>query len=178
VIRQPIPLAERRLDLAFIGFFLVNLLFISYIVDLEQVLIADVARFTYPLWPPARLVDLVHWYGRTFDPLMIARPPFWKATAWLDVLFFGPYYAAAIYAFWKGRDWIRVPTIIYATMLFTNVVLIMSEEAWGVNATPRLAIVAALNFPWFLVPVALIARMWRSEHPFTREPSPARWGAG
>jgi hypothetical protein len=168
--RQPIPLAERRLDLAFIGFFLVNLLFITYIVDLEQIVIRDAVSFTYPLWPPAPLVDLVHWYGRTFDPLLMARPPFWKASSWLDALLFGPYYVAATYAFWKGRDWIRLPTIIYATMLFTNVAMIMSEEAWGVSASPRLAIVAALNLPRFLVPVALIARVWPSEHPFTRDP--------
>ncbi len=171
--RQPIPLAERKLDLAFIGFFAVNLLFITYIVDFEQIAIPNVASFTYPRWPPAPLVDLVQWYGRTFDPLLIARPPFWKASSWLDALYFGPYYGAAIYAFWKGRDWIRLPTIIYATMLFTNVVMIMSEEAWGVNASPRLAIVAALNLPWFLMPVGLIARMWPSEHPFTREQSAA-----
>jgi hypothetical protein len=177
VTRQPIPLADRRLDLAFIGFFLVNLGFITYVVDFEQIAIPDVTSFTYPLWPPARMVDVIHWYGRNFDPLLIARPPFWKATVWLDALFFGPYYAAAIYAFWKGRDWIRLPTIIYATMLFTNVVMILSEEAWGVNASPRLAVVAALNLPWFLMPVALIAKMWSSEHPFTRDVPQAAAGA-
>jgi hypothetical protein len=167
--RQPIPLSERKLDLAFLGFFAVNLLFITYIVDFEQIVIADPASFAYPLWPPAPLVDLVHWYGRTFDPLLIARPPFWKATVWLDALLFGPYYIFAFHAFRLGRDWIRLPTIIYSTMLFTNVVMIMSEEAWGVNASPHLAVVAALNLPWLLMPIALIARVWSSEHPFTRE---------
>jgi hypothetical protein len=32
------------------------------------------------------LVDLVNWWGRTFDPLLMARPPFWKATIWIDVV--------------------------------------------------------------------------------------------
>jgi hypothetical protein len=168
VRRDPVPLAERKLDVVFIGFFLVNLVFISYVVSFEQLVIADPAQFTYPIWPPAPLVDLVHWYGRTFDPLLIARPPFWKATIWLDVLLFGPFYAVALYAYWKGRDWIRLPSIIYATMLFTNVFIILFEEVAGQFASPQLAIVVALNLPWLLMPVAIIARMWRSEHPFTR----------
>ena len=167
--RQAVPLAQRKLDLIFIGFFLVNLLFVSYVVSFEQLVVADPRQFNYPLWPPAMMVDLVHWYGWNFDPLLIARPPFWMATIWLDSLLFGPFYVAALYAFWKGRDWIRLPSVIYSTMLFTNVVIILFEETSGQFASPKLPIVAALNLPWLLMPVAIIARMWRSEHPFTRE---------
>ena len=137
--RQPIPLAERKLDWLFLGFFIFNLVFITYFVDVEQVLIPDTSNFTYPIWPPKAAVDLFHWYGRTYDPLLVARPPFWRATIWLDVLLFGPFYVAAIYAFWKGRDWIRLPTIIYSTMLFTNVVIILFEERLGVHAAPSFA---------------------------------------
>jgi EXPERA (EXPanded EBP superfamily) len=53
-------------------------------------------------WCP--LVDLIHWYGRTFDPLIIARPAWWKATIGIDALFFGPFYLFAIYAYSKD-DW-------------------------------------------------------------------------
>ena len=66
--REPIPLRERRADWLFVGFFLLNATFITYVVDLEQLVIADTARFDYPLWPPAPLVDLVHWWGTSFDP--------------------------------------------------------------------------------------------------------------
>ena len=65
--RQPIPIRQRRLDLLFVAFFLLNFGFITYVVDLEQVVIAGPARFSYPLWPPAPLVDLVHWYGTSPD---------------------------------------------------------------------------------------------------------------
>jgi hypothetical protein len=53
-------------------------------------------------------------------------------------------------------------------MLFTNVFIILFEETAGQFASPKLAVVIALNLPWLLMPVAIIARMWRSEHPFTR----------
>ncbi|HEY7358057.1 MAG TPA: emopamil-binding family protein [Ktedonobacterales bacterium] len=165
--RVSIPLSRRRLDLLFIVFFLINLLFITYIVDIEQIIIPDPAHFQYPIWPPAPLVDMVHSYGRSFDPLLLARPPWWKATIWIDALFFGPFYAVALYAYTKGKDWIRIPSIIWASVMMTNVTIILSEEIWGPHASPQLGIVLLLNLPWFLLPIAVIARVSRREHPFT-----------
>ena len=168
---QTIPLSERRFDLAIIGFFLVNIGFITYVVDVEQLVIADPAHFTYPLWPPRPLVDMVHWWGRTFDPALMAREPWWRATIWIDVLGFGPFYVFAIIAFVKGRNWIKIPAIIWAAMLFTNVVVILFEEFLGVHATPRPGIVLAANIPWLTFPPLLIWRMARREQPFTVEES-------
>ena len=59
-MRRPIPLSRRRLDVALLAFFAINLLFTTYVVSLEQVIIADPARFAPPPWPPARLLALVH----------------------------------------------------------------------------------------------------------------------
>jgi hypothetical protein len=160
------PLRRRPLDLALVAFFAVNLGFITYIVDFEQLVIADPARFVYPLWPPRALVDLVHWWGRTYDPLLLARPPFWKATIWIDALFFGPFYAFAIYAFARARDWIRLPAIIWSSVMLTNVTVILFEELWGAHATPAPAMVLAANAPWLLFPVLMLARMWKRERPF------------
>ena len=49
------PLRERKVDLIFIGFLALNAFFITYIVDLEQLVVADPAHFEYPVWPPAPL---------------------------------------------------------------------------------------------------------------------------
>lgn len=165
--RVPIPLSRRRFDLLFIGFFLVNLLFITYLVDIEQVIIPDPSHFQYPIWPPAPLIDLMHWYGRTYDPLLMARPPWWKATIWIDELFFGPFYAVALYAYTKGKDWIRIPSIIWASVMMTNVTIILSEEIFGPFASPQLVVVLMANLPWILLPIAVITRMSRREFPFT-----------
>jgi hypothetical protein len=168
-MRHPIPLKERKTDYIYIAFFLVNLLFITYIVDLEQLVIKDPANFKYPLWPLPFFVDMVHWWGNTFDPLQNARPMWWKATIWLDVLFFGPYYLAAAYAFIKGKDWIRIPTFIIMSILFTNVFIILSEEIWGPVSAKNLPLVLLANAPWFLFPVFLVWKMWMHPNPFTRE---------
>lgn len=164
--RRPVPLRQRRVDLLFLAFLAVNFGFITYIVDIEQLVIADPAAFDYPLWPPPPFVDLVHWYGETYDPLLIARPPFWRMTIWIDVLFFGPFYALALYAFARGRDWIRIPALVWSGTMMANVLIILMEERYGRHATDHFGFVLALNLPWLLMPLAMIARM-RREHPFT-----------
>ena len=163
-----IPLKDRPIDYIYIGFFLINLLFITYIVDLEQIIISDVNNFKYPIWPFPFFVDMVHWWGSHFDPLQSARPVWWKATIWLDAVIFGPYYLFAIYAFIKGKNWIRIPTLVIMPILFTNVFIICSEEIWGPTHALNLPLVLLANAPWALFPIFLIWKMARNEHPFQR----------
>jgi len=167
-MRKVIPLRERPLDILFIAFFIINLGFITYIVDLEQLVIADPASFTPPAWPPTKLVALVHWWGHTFDPVLMARPAWWRATIWIDVLLFGPYYAVGLYAFIRGRDWIRIPSFLWSATMMTNVTIILFEEMIGSHRTPRPGMVLFANAPWLLLPVVMIARMAWRERPFTR----------
>lgn len=169
---EKIPLAQRRTDLLFAVFFALNLVFISYGLDIEQLVIADPNNFTYPMWPLAPLVNAAHEYGWIYDPLLIARPAFWRAIMWIDALFYGPFYMAAIVAFLRGYDWIRVPTLVWSGSLCTCVVIILMEERYGQWATPHLPVVLATNVPWFVVALALIWRMRRGR-PFSRTYPPA-----
>jgi hypothetical protein len=168
-MRRPIPLRRRPLDVALLAFFAVNLLFTTYVVSLEQIVIDDISSFAPPPWPPERLLALVHWWERSFDPLLVARPAWYRATIWLDVLLFGPFYAVALYAYARGRDWIRIPSVVWASMLATNVFIILFDELHGLHPAPRPGIVVAANASWLVVPLIVIWRMSRSEHPFTEE---------
>jgi hypothetical protein len=170
--QRVIPLRQRPGDLAILAFFLVNILFITYIVDIEQLIIADPYHFTYPVWPPAPLVDAIHWWGNTFDPVLMARPVWWKMTIWIDNLLFGPFYVVAIYAFIKGKAWIRIPSIIYSSMLLTNVLIILGEELAGEHPSPHFPVVLLANLPWLLFPLYIFYRMGRSTAPFTRIAEP------
>jgi hypothetical protein len=165
--RKPIPLRDRKVDWAVLGFFFFNLIVVTYIVDIEQNIIPDPYHFEYPVWPLPFMVDIIHWYGDTFDPVLMERPMWWRMTIWIDTLFFGPYYVFAIYAFIKGRDWIRIPTLIYASVMLTNVTIILGEEFGGPTPARVPFVVMLVNLPWLLVPSYLIYRMWRNEHPFT-----------
>ena len=164
--KRPLSLSKRPGDIAILVFFVINILFITYIVDIEQIVIPDPSHFTYPLWPPPAAVDLIHWWGRTFDPLLLARPAWWRVTIWIDSLFFGPFYIVAIYAYITGKDWIRIPSIIYGSTLITIVLIILGEEIYGSHATPRLPVVIVANLPWLLLPIYIIYRMWRAPNPF------------
>ena len=161
-----IPLNKRKFDWLFIGFFLLNLFFITYIVDIEQLIIPDPYHFVQPLWPPAPMVRLIHQYGETLDPLLMARPQWWKDTIWLDVLFYGPFYAVAIYAFVRGKEWIRIPAVFFSGLMFADVFIILGEEIAGPHASPQLAAVLALNLPWLIIPILLTIRLWNPA-PFT-----------
>ena len=85
-MREVVPIRERKLDYLFVGFFLLNLLFITPIVDMEQLMIDDPNDFDYPVWPPKPFVDLIHWYGSNFDPPLMARPAWWRATIGFSTL--------------------------------------------------------------------------------------------
>jgi hypothetical protein len=163
----PLPLRARPVDWVILAFFTINLGFITYIVDIEQLTVADAAHFTYPLWPPRPFVDLVHWWGEHFDPLLMARPPWWRATIWLDSLLFGPFYAVAIWAIWKGKEWIRVPAIFWAGVMFANVSIIMFEELLGPYRSPTPFVVTMANLPWWILPFVVTWRFARSDRPFT-----------
>jgi hypothetical protein len=161
----PRSLRQRRTDLIFVAFFLVNLILVTYMIDLEQLVVADPHHFSYPVWPPAPVIDLVHWYGNHYDPLLMARPPFWRMTIWIDVIFFGPFYLAAAYAFIRGRDWIRVPALVWSGTMLANVLILMMEERYGQWASPHFPMVLGANLAWLLLPLAVIWRM-RRDRPF------------
>src|ERR1039457_2699167 len=166
-MRLPIPLKRRPLDFGLLGFFVVNLLFVSYVISIEQIVIGNPASFVRPFWPPRSAIALIHWWEKSFDPLLWARPAWYRATIWLDVLIFGPFYAVAIYAYARGREWIRLPSILWPGMMLANVTIILFDELLGAHASPRPFIVLAANASWIVVPMMVVWRMARKEHPFT-----------
>ena len=97
----------------------------------------------------------------------MARPAFFRMTIWIDVLLFGPFYAAAIYAFIRGRDWIRVPALVWSGLMLANVLIILMDERYGVTPAPNFAQVLAANALWLLMPIATVLR-FRRDHPFQR----------
>jgi hypothetical protein len=168
-MRVLVPLSRRPLDLVLVGFFAFNLLFVSYVISLEQIAIADPASGLLPVWPPGPAVAIVHWWEQNFDPLLWARPPWYRATIWIDVLLFGPFYAAAIYAFARGREWIRTPGLVWAGMMLSNVIIILFEEFVGPHAAPRPMVALGANASWLLFPLLVIWRVSRRELRFTEE---------
>src|SRR6266849_5486356 len=68
----------------------------------------------------------------------------------------------------KGKEWIRLPSIIYAVSMISGVIMILSEEAFGQYRTSHLALVIAANASWIIIPLIILLRMGLNEHPFAR----------
>ena len=167
VEREVIPFRERKGDIVLWMFFLVNVIFVTYQADIEQLVIRDPDNFTYPIWPPAYMIDFLHWYFANYDPLLYERPVWYTTIVIIDQVVYGPFYIAALYAFWKGKEWIRNWSIIWASVMLATVTIILGEEIAGPFASDHLPLVFATNAGWLIVPVWVLIRMWR-EHPFTR----------
>jgi hypothetical protein len=60
-------------------------------------------------------------------------------------LFYGPFYLFAIYAFLRGRDWIRVPGLMWAWGMFYTVTVILYEEAVGEYPSQDFGLVLLAN---------------------------------
>ena len=50
---------------------------------------------------------------------MLARPVWFHVAIWLEVLVQAPFYALAILAFLRGGSWIRLPALVYSSVLLT-----------------------------------------------------------
>ena len=129
--REVIPFRERKQDIALWIFFLVNVTFVTYQADIEQLVIRDPDNFTYPIWPRPFMVDFLHWYFENYDPLLYERPVWYTTIVCIDQVVFGPFYIAALYAFWKGKEWIRNWSIIWASVMLATVTVILGEEIAG-----------------------------------------------
>ena len=51
-MQHAIALRKRPLDIVLLIYFIFNLVAISYVFDIEQIIINNTASFTYPAWPP------------------------------------------------------------------------------------------------------------------------------
>lgn len=175
--RAPLPLSERRYDWFFIAAFIL-FASTSFSGDLVNLLFRPDPDSHYFF---ARLVYRV--YAEGADPLLVTNPRFMQASAGVSALVFGSFYLVLVYAFVRGRDWIRLPAVFYAGMVVETTFLVLvvgfSGDAplfktvcgaaytgfdYTFTDVPR---VLMYNVPYIVVPLLLVARMWRP-HPFTR----------
>jgi hypothetical protein len=99
---------------------------------------------------------------RDYDDVVLRTSPLWfRSFIWIELLGHIPYFFFAIYAFAKGRNWIRTVTIVYATEVITSMACIL-PEAWTQSVAPqnvKLALVSIYAI-WLLLPVLLLQRVW------------------
>ena len=102
------------------------------------------------------------------DDFLLAEHPFTRITTAINGFVYGPFYLLMVYSFVKGKEWIRVPALIYVGAMLHGMVEYTTWE-YGIGPAPRNPLVFwAFNGPYALIPFLLGVRMWRDQ-PFTRE---------
>lgn len=110
-------------------------------------------------------------YASVNDTLFL-HPPIWmRFVTGLSAFVYAPFYIVLVYALIRGRNWIQIWAVIYATMIvtLTGVVVFgvefLGEPEWR---TPNPAGFLAFNLPYVLIPLLLLIRM-RKPEPFARK---------
>ncbi len=181
-----LPLRERKGDWFFILFFSC-FVFTSLASDMVNA-ISNPRPDGY-FWARA----VYNLYAVNNDPLLIANPMWLRVMCFLSAFVFGPFYAVMVYAFARGRNWIRPFALIYAGMILESMIVIIAVEFTGeaalfsqvcrdgVKPIEELARAGlnsdltvqdavkflAFNLPYKVVPLLLAIRM-RRENPFFR----------
>jgi hypothetical protein len=84
----------------------------------------------------------------------------------LSPFVFCPFYLVSIFAIVTRREWIRIPIIIYSSILFVDLSAFFVEGIWGEMPSPNMWIFTAGYGYYQIFPIIAIARMW-NDHPFT-----------
>ena len=105
-----------------------------------------------------------YWYAQSFDPVFL-DPPLWlRIMCTIDAYVFGACYLVFIFAFVKGRNWVRIPALLYGSaIVYSTIVYFAWEFLDEANrAQANLLAVFLVNIPYTVVPLLL---MWRVRHP-------------
>lgn len=108
-----------------------------------------------------------YWYASSFDPIFLDTPLWLRIMCTIDAYVFGPFYLVLIYAFVRGRNWIRVPALLYGSAIIYSTAVYFGWEFLDAanRAEANLAAVFVVNIPYTIVPLLLLWRM-RSPEPF------------
>ena len=159
-----LPLRERRIDLFFAVLFVIFAI-TSGISDAVPTLGIEMSPDS-----PNPLARANYWYAIDADPLFMHPPVWMRFVTGLSTFVYGPFYLLLSWCLVKGKNWIQMPAVIYGTMISSITgVIVLGEEFFGEPQyqTQNAPKFLALNLPYILLPMLLVARM-RKPLPFTR----------
>ncbi len=161
---QNLPLSQRGIDIFFIFIFL-TFAVTSGISDAVPTLGIPVRPDSPYYWGRANF-----WYANNCDPLILNAPVWMRFVTGLSAFVYGPFYLVLAFALYRGKNWIQLPAVVYATAIsvITGVVVFgvefFGEPEWRcLNPAKFLA----FNLPYVIIPLLLLIRM-RKPMPFTR----------
>lgn len=159
-----LPLRKRGWDIFFIVFF--SWAFLTCIIS-DAIPTLGIVESPDS---PNILARLNYNYAIVNDPLFLHPPVWMRFVTGLSAFVYSIFYIFLVYALVRGRNWIQLPAVIYATMIasITGVIVFgvefFGEPEWR---TPNPLGFLMYNLPYVLIPLLLLIRM-RKPMPFTR----------
>lgn len=153
------PLKERPGDWFFVvafGIFIVT----SFTADILSALDVTTSADSDCFW-----IRKIHWYGENIDPLMRDNPLFFQVITIFTTFVFGPFYFFLVYAFVRGRNWIRIPAIMYVSAITFSTIIVFGVSFFGDRNPGSYPMYLAIYMPYIVVPLLLGYRM-RRPNPF------------
>lgn len=86
---------------------------------------------------------LCRWWCEICDPVLCYNPLWIKYLSMLSPFVFLPFYFVSMYAIVARKEWIRIPIIIYSSILFVDLSAFFVEGIWGDLPSPSMAIFTA-----------------------------------
>jgi hypothetical protein len=144
---------RRPIDLAFVGFFLISILY-GFLISLPEGLGVPVSPDSP--WPPLRAL---HEWAVAEEPAHLSPPPNLIAACLFDGFFQAPMLLLLIVGLVRLRWWVRPLGLIYAGAATTNMFFYFMQTFLGPHPPPNMVYYLAFNLPWLIAPMALGLRV-------------------
>jgi len=158
------PIWKRPGDLVVLLYFLSHIP-ITILID-SQVLLRS--YITYP----KTLLDVCDQYVLDFQDKLVGNPPLWfQVFTACELLVQLPFFFFASYAYYKGRNWIRIPAIVYGVHVVTTLVPILAVQFLDPQIRPTdnvtLACLASIYSIYLFIPLYIVLTNIFYEFPFS-----------
>jgi len=147
------PIYRRPIDLVFISFFSISILY-GILFSLPEGLGVPVTPDSP--WPPLRTL---HEWAFAEEPAHLGPPPNLIAACLFDAFFQTPALMFIIVGLVRLRWWVRPLGLIYAGAATTNMFFYFMQTFLGPHPPPNTLYYLAFNLPWLIAPVALGLRV-------------------
>ena len=161
---MPVSKTFRTVVLVFLG------------THIPATLMMDSQALLPPAVVPGFMRQLLDFHVRTnHDPLMADPPAWFKSFILFELLFQLPFFFIGFKAFYKRRNWIRIPGVVYGAHTATTLIPILAEILHPATVFPDEAARWRLFFiylPYLLVPASMAYALGVDDKPFGAKGGP------
>ncbi|KAL0479575.1 sigma intracellular receptor [Acrasis kona] len=113
-------------------------------------------------------------YSVNFQDKLVTNAPLWFQVFTLcELILQLPFFPVAAYAYYKGKNWIRIPAIVYGVHVVTTLIPILSTQFFDPEYRPTSNIVllglSAIYSIYFFIPFYIVVTNVLYEKPFGDE---------